>query len=54
MTWMMTILSKMMSYFKSKTPNAIYIPSEGGAHHVEDNDDDLSISVDNNSHDPLL
>jgi hypothetical protein len=43
-----------MSYFKSKTPNAIHIPSEGSAHHVEDDDDDLSMSVDKNGHAPLL
>ena len=47
-------LSNTMSYFKSKAPNSIHIPSEGNAHHVEDNDDDLSMSMDNNSDDPLL
>ncbi len=54
MTWTMTIISNTMSYFKSKTPNAIHIPLEGSAHHVEDDDDDLSMSVDKNGHDVLL
>jgi hypothetical protein len=47
-------ISNTMSYFKSKTPNAIDIPFEGSAHHVEDDDDDLSMSVDKDGHDALL
>jgi hypothetical protein len=54
MTWTMTIISNMMSYFKSKTLNAIHIPLEGSAHHVDDDDDDLSMSVDKDGHDAPL